>query len=183
MKRFFWRLGYKFGDNNNMWFLLFWGLFFVSLIFNLFVFGLGYMPPEIELEKESEFFSFKRKEDIVVLPLSLRFWHSAFMVSLWSWMSYLSWMTTFFLFIAALVSFIVLADEIERAFRAANIKLRERREERVQGVSAPTAIPGATPAPSAPERGGALGRPLTFKTFLIWEFLLDFLTELSLFRR
>lgn len=187
-ERFLWRLGHKFGNNNNMWFLFFWSLFFISLIFNLIVFGFGYIPPEIEPERQSILSSFREeKNDFDLLPWHLKIWNSSFVVWIWGWMSYLSWMTTLFLFIAALISVIVLVDEISRAFRAANIKLRERREGKVRGpaISAQAApSQGATETSGASAGGrGALSQPLTFRSFLIWEFLIDFLTELSLFRR
>lgn len=191
MERFLWKLGCALGSNNNMWLLLSWSLFLFCTVFNLIVFGFGFLPEYFELEKESVFVSFKEK------TWSARFWQSGFMiwfwnlaVYIWIWFSYLSWRLWLILLIISILSFVFLFDEISRAWQAAYEKMVERREGKVRGPTSVAAVvqagAPATSQAAAPASGGvqgALKQPLTFRSFLIWEFLIDFLTELSLFRR
>lgn len=190
MRKFIWRIAWAFGDNNNMWLLLSWTLFFGFTIFNLIVFGFGFSPEYLEPEKESVFVSFKKES------WSMWFWQSGIIiwfwnltVYIWSWLSYLSWRLWLLLLITSILSFVFLFDEISRAWQAAYEKLAERRGSKVRGPApVPTVVQAgaqATPQPTAPTGGvqQALRQPLTFRSFLIWEFLIDFLTELSLFRR
>ena len=191
MERFLWRLGSRFGSNNNMWLLLIWGLTFFHLVFNLIVFGFGYIPPDIEPEKTSVFVSFKEK---TIASWYLRFWNSGFMIFLWAWFSYLSWTLWLFLFIASILSFVFLFDEISRAWGFAVEMVRERREGKIRGPApivsttqtAGQAAPQVPPVePAGMPFRGTSSRSLV-KGLFIWEafqFIFDLLAGLSLYRR
>lgn len=189
MFKFVWRLFFSLRTNNNMWLVLDWLLFIFWLPAHLIIFGFGSAisfpsySTEIE-ENYNLYFHGAAKSNFELMSWYRKIWHSDFIVWIWDWLRFLDGIFLVILFILGFVLLIVLRDEVERAWRVAARKMREKEGRLVSPIAQPV-VPGQAAQPPAAEYTGrgVFGRPLNLRNFLIWEFIADFLAELSLMRR
>lgn len=176
--RLVWRFTYAFTANNNVRLLTLWAVTFVWFIAHALLFGIALGPEHKSgLSEVAQRFNNYHLHRQWVTTAELAGAFAGFGESVGEIARWISGKVLFALIIASLIYFpIAMRDEVQRAWQIALRRFRERRGGLTDLPNQPAPAPapaggGAAPTPAAP-------KALTWKEYVSFELLSDFVQEL-----